>query len=340
VPAYDDGMKWLFFISHRTGRPQLFAEDQTTGELVQLTDRSDLSEWSIHPSHDGRYVYFTAGTSAWRLEMETFQEERLVDFGQVTLREMSMVSSGLGTTALSQCDRWWAIRFNNGNQVCLAIVDTQSGSYNVILRRDEVSHIQFCPDDSNMIFYAGPLTDRLWIVRIDGSDNRRLYQRKSGEWITHESWIPGQREIAFINWPRGVYAVSIDTGEVRSVASFNAWHAIANRQGTLMVADTNFPDIGLQIFCPLDGVGNPITLCYPEATNQGDHWRGPFPYECGPIQVFAPQHTHPHPSFSPDGKRIVFTSDRTGYSQIYEVGLSVELLENSNVSVGVHRKRG
>ena len=36
-------------------------------------------------------------------------------------------------------------------------------------------------------------------------------------------------------------------------------------------------------------------------------------------KVYAPQHTHPHPAFSPDGRFVVFTSDRSGYSQVYEV---------------------
>ena len=30
------------------------------------------------------------------------------------------------------------------------------------------------------------------------------------------------------------------------------------------------------------------------------------------------QQAHPHPRFTPDGKRIVFTTDWTGYCQIYE----------------------
>ena len=86
-----------------------------------------------------------------------------------------------------------------------------------------------------------------------------------------------------------------------------------------MVADTNFPDIGLQLFDPRDGVGEPMTLCYPEATSIGEHWNGPFPYAKGPVQVHSEQHTHPHPSFSPDGKLVVYTSDCTGHSQVYEV---------------------
>src|SRR3982751_4474610 len=66
VPAYDDAMRRLIFVSHRTGTPQIFAEDRASGSLVQLTDRADLCEWSMYPSHDGRFVYFTAGSSGWR----------------------------------------------------------------------------------------------------------------------------------------------------------------------------------------------------------------------------------------------------------------------------------
>ena len=29
------------------------------------------------------------------------------------------------------------------------------------------------------------------------------------------------------------------------------------------------------------------------------------------------QRCHPHPSFSPDGKKVVFTSNRTGSSNVY-----------------------
>lgn len=88
-----------------------------------------------------------------------------------------------------------------------------------------------------------------------------------------------------------------------------------------MVADTNFPDIGIQTFDPLDGVGKPQTLCYANASSIGEHWNGAFPYADGPMKVYARQHTHPHPSFSPDGRYVVFTPDRSGYAQIYEATL-------------------
>lgn len=321
IPAYDDAMRWLLFTSARGGSPQIYVEERTTGELLQLTDRDDISDFSIYPSHDGNHVYFTARGGGWRVNTTTYEEELIVDLGKVRLKEEGQVGAAMGTTALSACDRWWAIRFSDGDESCIAVVDTTTGQWEVILRWPTVAHMQFCPDDASLLFFAGELTDRIWVVNRDGSNPRRLYEREPGQWLTHEAWIPGTRELGFVNWPHGMKSVHVDTGVVRDVASFNAWHAIANRNGTQMVADTNFPDIGIQLFDPRDGIGNPTTLCYPDATSEGAHWNGPFPYENGPIPVYAPQHTHPHPSFSPDGQFIVYTSDRSGIAQVYEVEL-------------------
>src|SRR3954468_22260799 len=111
VPAYDDAMRRPVFVSHRTGSPQIFAEDRPSGALVQLTDRPDLSEWSVHPSHDGSFVYFTAGSGAWRIDCATLEETQLTDFTSraSAMRETGMVGAAMGTTALSRDDRWWAI---------------------------------------------------------------------------------------------------------------------------------------------------------------------------------------------------------------------------------------
>ena len=326
IPAYDHAMRWLFFVSHRTGAPQVFAEERATGQLIQLTDRPDLNEWSVRPAHGGQAVFFTAGAKGWRLDLATLAERELADFAADHMLAEGMVAAAMGTTALSADDRWWAASYKEGTGSALAIVDTEAGGHTVILRRDSIAHMQFCPDDTSLLFYAGPLTDRVWLINRDGSNNRRLFQRAAGEWITHESWIPGTRELAFVDWPRGIRCVNVDTGAERRVTSFNAWHAICNLQGMLMVADTNFPDIGLQVFDSRDGVGLPKTLCYPESSNLGEHWNGPFPYDHGPIKVYAPQHTHPHPSFSPDGRFVVYTSDRTGFSQVYEVELPAEIV--------------
>lgn len=323
VPAYDKAGTKLIFVSYRTGKPQIFFEDRAAGELVQVTDRPDLADWSIYPSPDGRFVYFTAGTGAWQVDLSTFEETQLADFGAVEMREKGMVGAAMGTTALSAGGEFWAIPVKTGKTSRFIVVDTKTSKSSVILERDTIGHPQFCPDDDNFILYAGPLTDRVWTIRRDGSDNRRVYEREDKmQWVTHEVWLPGRKAVAFVDWPRGMRLIDIETGKAEWLHRFPAWHAAPDAGGTRFVCDTNFPDKGLHII-RLAGIqqGEPEFLCASEATSEGAHWAHPFPYNDGPVSVEARQHTHPHPRFSPDGTRVVFTSDKTGFAQIYEVEL-------------------
>ena len=80
-------------------------------------------------------------------------------------------------------------------------------------------------------------------------------------------------------------------------------------------------EAGLQASTLGDPADEAEPLCASEASSEGKHWGGPFPYNDGPVAVEAAQHTHPHPRFSPDGSRVVFTSDKTGHDQLYEVML-------------------
>jgi oligogalacturonide lyase len=335
LPAYDNAMTRLFFVSHRTGRPEIWCEVRASGELQQLTDQPDLGEWSVHPSHDGRYVYYTAGQAAWRTATENSTTEQLMNFGSLAGREAGMVGAAMGTTTLSHDDRFWAVPVKMGAKFHFIVIDTASGAQETILEADSIGHPEFHPHDSTLLRYAGSYKQRIWVINRDGTGNRLVYDRKPlatpghYEWIVHETWNPGgqcpPREIITANWPRGCIGIDVDTGAVRPVCSFNAWHPSINREGTLMCADTTFPDIGLQLFDPRDGVGAPRTLCFPTATNEGKHWNTdhcPYDdedYRQGRWTVHAPQHTHPHPAFSLDGRFVVFTSDRTGHSQVYEV---------------------
>lgn len=162
-----------------------------------------------------------------------------------------------------------------------------------------------------------PVTDRVSVTDRSGVNNRRPHAREHPmQWVTHETWLPGTREIAFVDWPRGMGAVHADTGAVRRITDFPAWHAVSDATGARIVCDTTRPDRGLHL---IGGDGPALFLCASEALNRGAHGGGPFPYNDGPVAVEAAQHTHPHPRFAPDGSRIVFTSDRSGHAQIHEV---------------------
>ena len=192
----------------------------------------DLADWSIIPSADGRYVYFTAGTAGWRVNLDTFEEEQLADFGAVEMREKGMVGAAMGTTALSNNGRWWAVPVKSGPVTRFVLIDTEQKTSRVFLERDTIGHPQFCPDDDDLILYAGPLTDRVWLTDRSGEKNRRLYQREDKmQWVTHEVWVPGRRTVAFVDWPRGMRMIDVDRGVVRQLTYSPAWHAAPDDAG-------------------------------------------------------------------------------------------------------------
>lgn len=318
IPAYDRQMRWLFFVSHRLGAPQLFAVERDSMRLVQLTEVEHLIEWSVHPDLSGKYVYFTTAEGGWRLELSTQKIEQLFAFGTEKATGAGMVAGGMGTTALSPSGRYWAVPFHTADGSRIMVYDTVLNMLTKVTDHDMIAHMQFCPDDDTLLFFAGNFTSRIWTIRIDGTEKRQHGRREKGQWITHESWLAGRREIMYVDWPHAVRAISIDSGSVRTLISFHAWHPISNVAGTRIIADTNCPDSGIITF-NVTPPAHMEVLCMPDSSNAGEHWKGPFPYENGPVFVYAPQHTHPHPRFSFDDKFVVFTSDKTGFAQVYEV---------------------
>jgi len=318
VDAWDTEMQHLVLISHRTGTPQIFIEPEPGNNLVQLTQEPALAEWSVIPSRDGRWIYFVSGQDGKRVATRDGQVETLVHFESDEMREAGMVGAAMGTTALSPCGRWWAVPVKSGAFSQFWLIDTERQKADIFLEAPTIGHPQFCPDDSDLILFAGPMTDRVWVTDRAGNSRRIFERRHPMQWITHEVWRPSHRSVLFVDWPNGMGEIDVATGEVRGVTDFPVWHGAPDPSGSRLVCDTNFPDLGLHLLS-LDRDGELRPLHRPEASSEGAHWAHPFPYNDGPVKVFAPQHTHPHPRFSPDCRRIVFTSDRSGFAQVYEL---------------------
>ncbi|WP_116131074.1 oligogalacturonate lyase family protein [Tropicimonas sp. IMCC34043] len=316
VDAWDAAGRFLVFLSHRTGAPQIYIELQDSGELVQLTEEDSLAEWSVIPSKDGAWIYFVSGQTGKRVSATDGTVEELVSFGTAEMREDGMVGAAMGTTALSASGRFWAVPVKTGAVSRFWLIDTERQSAGIFLERDTIGHPQFCPDDENLILFAGPMTDRVWVTDRNGNARRIFEREHSLQWITHEVWRPGHRTVLFVDWPNGMGEIDPDSGGVRRVTDFPVWHGGPDYSGERLVCDTNFPDRGLHLL-DLTGVRPPQFLHAPEASSRGDHWAHPFPYNDGPVKVYAPQHTHPHPRFSPSGDEVVFTSDKTGTAQVY-----------------------
>lgn len=330
-PSVSANGKQGFFISYRTGYPNLFAIDLDSGELTQLSARADINAFSPSPSLRGGWIFVSARDTIRAFPMAPGEERELCRLGSARLGNCSLNADGSLLAVSCRYDEYCE----------LALVDTATGSVEILTRMPEIGHIQFCPADSTRLMFSGSVTQRIWIHDRQTGRNEWVYQQKPDEWIVHESWLGAGGEIIFPHWPKALRAIRPDGTGLRSIANLNAWHACSNAAGTRIVCDTNHPDRGLLLIDP--ATGRHRTLCHPRATLRGTQWvfdqpavgagidtsiirsatpeKDPPPHPDDPASVYGPQWSHPHPAFSPDGRSVIYTSDCDRWSQVYQVEL-------------------
>jgi oligogalacturonide lyase len=309
----EHGDPCLIVTSYRDGgRPNLFAIDEATGDLLQLTDTGDVNPWSACVSHDGRQVFFGAGRALRVVEVATAHSEHVAAApgdGHVDTCNLSPDGAEIVTSAFSG-----ESTVHGRRNALVAIRTDGTGSRTLYESTQLIGHAQFSPDGRQILFSSD--LPRLWLVDRDGRNPHPLRGQTRQEWLTHESWL-GDDEIIFTHWPHALKRIHRDGTAERTIAAFNCWHPAPRRDGSLIACDTTLPDIGLVLVDPRTGTRR--TLCHPRASCQGYQWALPEPIWTGPTPeaAYGPQWTHPHPSFSPDGRKLVYTSDVSGWPQVY-----------------------
>jgi hypothetical protein len=319
----------LIFTSYRTGTAQLFQAAFPGGDIRQLTDGPDIHPFSpaIHP--DGERVFFVRGGEVWMIDIKSLEETLVASFSGAQLGECSLGAGGEWITAAAK----------QGGQSGLVVGRACGGSWAFIPFPRTVIHPQFHPLEPDWIEFAGDPAPRMHRVRRDGKGLECLHEHSNDEFVVHETFLGCTGDLAFTIWPRALCRMDWTTREIRTIAEFNAWHITPNRAGTLVLCDTNHPDVGL--FLIDAGNGARRRVCLSESSNGGSQWKtsryalaedfaaarnaaqaGALSWmETEADTVYGPQWTHPHPSFSRDETRVVFASDRTGFPQVYVADL-------------------
>lgn len=296
----------LIFTSYRADGPDLYGVRLPDGALIRLTSTGDVSPWSACVSPDGRRVYFTASA-----------ELRALDVVSLEARTTGHLppSSWLGNCSISPDGAEIVTTARRGERNALLAFRTDGAGERCVYETSELlAHAQWSPDGRTLLF-ASELP-RMWLVGADGSDPHPLRGQTRQEWLVHEAWL-NDDEIIFTHWPHALKAIRRDGSGERTIAAFNCWHPAPRRDGGLIVCDTAHPDAGLQLVDPASGERR--ALCHPNASSRGYQWDKPEPVwgSTAPDDAYGPQWTHPHPSFSPDGSAVVYTSDATGHPQVY-----------------------
>lgn len=319
-------LRCLIFTSYRSGSAQLYSvEDFPSGAIRQWTDGEAIHGFSpaIHP--DGEQVFFVRGGSIWAIERRTLRERCVFSFQQAQLGEVSLSADAQWLTA--------AVKQNGQHGIVAGRVD--GTGWHLIPFERTVIHPQFHPLEPEWIEFAADPAPRMHRVRRDGTAMECLYTHGNDEFVVHETFLGRTGDLVYTVWPRSLWRMDWTTRERRLICEFNAWHITPNRAGTLVLCDTNHPDLGIFLIDTVSGERR--LVCRPRASCGGSQWKtsryalaadfaaardaaqsGALSWmEVSTDTVYGPQWTHPHPSFSPDERMVIFTSDRTGHPQVY-----------------------
>ncbi|MCZ6632880.1 MAG: hypothetical protein O7G87_05700 [bacterium] len=311
----------LVFASDRAGKMDLYKVHLGDGAIERLTDLEGVQPFSGNVVDDG--VYFAAGSEVHCLRLQDGTDRVIA----------SRPGCGLGEVTVS-ADRQWACCLVTREGAAGLLVSKTDGSASTVILDGvrALYHPQFHPQDADLLIYsADPPDPRLWTVRRDGREDRCFYANRLDEWFVHETFLGKSDRVIVVCWHQGLYEVGLQTGDIREIVGFSSWHIASNSDGSQIVCDTHLPDQGLCLVDPQSGEYAP--LCYPNATNQGFQWGEPSPLQAdgeapgwatmtenvSAESAYGPQWSHPHPAFSPDDRMVSFTSDVTGYSQVYVV---------------------
>ena len=247
---------------------------------------------------------------------------------------MEFDGAQFGEVSLSAGADWLTAAAKRGAEAGIVVGKTDGTEWRFIAFPRTVIHPQFHPLEPGWIEFAADPAPRMHRVRRDGTGIECLYHHGNDEFVVHETFLGHTGDLVYCVWPFAVWRFNWQTRERSRIAEFNAWHITPNRNGSSILCDTNHPDLGIHLIDVARGT--PRLLCLSQASNQGSQWktsryampedfaraRSGAPQnlswmEAATDTVYGPQWTHPHPSFSHDEKKVVFTSDRSGHPQVY-----------------------
>ena len=314
--------------SDRTGSVNLFKLNFQTGDLTQLTNHStDVSGAAWHYPKLKK-IWYAINNSIRVLNYETLEDNLVLQDSTADLKSFTIT-----------CDEKYLVYSVNMNPGFSA--NNSTGPFaimrmNLLTKKIKqispdygfsINHLQASPTDSTMIIYSwqhqyreggpgivGNTPIRFWWIKIDGPDGGPIGPQEFGIHRTHEFW--------FYDGSRIGYSARYIFG----------------------------PNIGKQFLgsCKPDGSDNymfeaPVGPAHSQVFKDNKHWVADqndgmiltmWTFNRDKVlkeeklfrhnSSWGEQPTHPHPHFSPDGKYVLFSTDRTGKPQVYTVKVNIE----------------
>ena len=281
------------------GAPRdLYRCDVDGTNMVQLSDEQDI--YGIALSRDGRHAYYVQGTTLKRVAMDTCELEEVVHVPDAQ-------PGGVGMAGQTGDGRCLLCTMRVGDDVGLFRLATDGSGADLLYASPFVNHVS-CDPGGDVVSFNGAINGRrrFCVMDVAGGAPREFPMQR----FAHCAWLGRTGRVQGCLLPPGRAIMSMAEDDERPqpiVAGPYFWHSGASLDGEWIVADTNWPDEGLQlVHVPTRSF---TSLCDARAMN-GDSLGG-----------------HPEPAISPDGTVVIYTSNVTGMPQVYIARVPSEMRE-------------
>lgn len=329
--SFYDQARRIVFESDRGNAVNLFSLDLASGEIEQLTElplQPYPLDYHLHEAYvDGRNArcLFFAGESLYRLDIRTKECREIYRMPDGWSHHISSVTAD-GQYLLTSIyedrelhlggDRTLKAIFERHPHSQVLQIPVGGGKPHVVWEEENfIAHVNASPVDADLFTFCheGPwdLVDhRLWLGQISTGTVQKLHPCTEDEVIGHEYWYADGRFVGYHGHRAGkrlLGRVSIDGAtDIAYAFPFNTGH-IYSQNERLIVGDGDRDGRYLRFWRLLDGgYEAPRALCQ---------------HNCS----FKRQRAHVHPTMTPDGKAVLYTSDETGYEQLYLVRIPEDL---------------
>lgn len=316
----------------------LFSMDLETGEIVQLTDEPE-SIWSVTKTVEGDLIVYITGNKVRKLDMKS---------GEITTIYEETGSYNLGSPSISKNRRYIAFCRNEKVEVMrgpnytgfadryykvkdaritLAYLDG-SGSFDVFKDTHQIGHFQFCPTDSTigMLCHEGPwnlVTQRMWVLDFISQDVRPIFRQNEEDSIGHEFWT--QDGLIFFDNRGPGHDGTITSDRTQAVATDVAVKAQSDFVPFVGLADKDskmIKRINMPYYCNHYHANPENTVLVGDDVDDlvlidisGE--TATLEVLCNHKTSWHTQSSHCHPTWSWDGRQILYTSDFGGKNQMY-----------------------
>jgi Tol biopolymer transport system component/DNA-binding winged helix-turn-helix (wHTH) protein len=331
--------RFVAYTNTANGQQSLWLRQLSSGTNAQIVaPEQDVLFRHVEFSGDGEYIYFT----------RRYRNER------VHLDRVSVLGGSVKTNILDDIDGAFSIspddtrisfrRYEPGNR-SLLIANTDGTNVRTIFDTPKTfTDNAFSPDGKKIAFASGQSDtgDRDFGVYIIDIDTGDVGPAADFKWLHARgiAWLPDQSRLLVTGviksgTPLQLWKISLPAGEVEKITDTqNDFHLISatkdlskvlltqnSRSSNLYLASLNAPDDVLPIAGAFHGVAwTPEGNLVYSATSSGNHDLWSLSGDrVGRKQLTTEDSSDISPRVSPDGRYVVFVSDRSGKNNLWRM---------------------